>query len=50
MNQRKRCPGCQRPVCQRVLTLRGCKQKNVEPIEGEPLNPYCMHDLFCLNG
>lgn len=42
----KRCPGCTRPVCQRVLTLMGCNNKRVEDITGVPLNPYSMHDLF----
>ncbi len=42
----KRCPGCNRPVCQRILTLKGCKEKPIEEIKGEPLNPYSMHDLF----
>lgn len=42
----KRCPGCMRPVCQRVLTLNGCNQKPAEEITGIPLNEYKMHDLF----
>ncbi len=41
----KRCIGCIRPVCQRVLTLRGCKEKKIEEITGESLNEYKMHDL-----
>ncbi len=44
MAPKKRCEGCLRPVCQRVLTLRGCKEKNIEPIEGESLNDVCMVD------
>jgi len=43
---KKRCPGCMRPVCQRVLTLNGCNEKKVEEITGEPLRPYGIHDLF----
>lgn len=46
MKHLKRCPDCIRPVCQRVLTLRGCKEKSVEEVTGVPLNPYAMHDLF----
>ncbi|MFZ3382533.1 MAG: hypothetical protein WA144_01280 [Candidatus Methanoperedens sp.] len=46
MKKIKRCPDCTRPVCQRVLTLRGCKEKPIEEITGVPLNPYSMHDLF----
>mgnify|MGYP003395559302 CR=1 FL=1 len=42
----KRCPGCIRPVCQRVLTLNGCNEKKVEEITGTSLNEYKMHDLF----
>ncbi len=42
----KRCPGCMRPVCQRKLTLNGCKDKKMQDIIGEPLNPYQMHDLI----
>jgi len=42
----KRCPGCIRPVCQRVLTLNGCNEKKVEEITGESINPYRMHDLI----
>jgi len=46
MRKIKRCPGCIRPVCQRILTLKGCKEKMVEEITGESLNEYCMMDLF----
>ena len=42
----KRCPGCMRPVCQRVLTLRGCNEEKPKEIIGIPLNEYKMHDLF----
>ena len=41
-----RCENCTRPVCQRVLTLCGCKQKSDEEITGKPLNEYKMIDLF----
>ncbi len=46
MNKYKRCPECIRPICQRILTLKGCKEKKVEKIDGIPLNEYSMHDLF----
>lgn len=46
MENIKRCPDCTRPVCQRVLTLRGCKEKPIEEVTGVPMNPYSMHDLF----
>lgn len=41
-----RCPGCIRPVCQRKITLKGCREKKVEDVTGVPLNDYGMHDLF----
>lgn len=37
-----RCKDCIRPVCQKIITLNGCKQKNIEQVEGEPLNGYFM--------
>jgi len=46
MEALKRCLGCLRPVCQRKLTLKGCKQKNIEEVTGDSLNPYQMHDLY----
>jgi len=42
----KRCSDCVRPICQRVLTLRGCKQKSDEEVIGVSLNEYRMHDLY----
>jgi len=45
MKPLKRCPGCIRPVCQRILTLRGCKEKRVEDIFIEPFNEYKMYDF-----
>lgn len=46
MKRIKRCPGCIRPVCQRILSLQGCNEKPVEEVKGELLNEYKMHDLF----
>ncbi len=46
MNNFKRCPECMRPICQRRLTLRGCKEKAIEEMSGIPLNDYTMHNLF----
>ena len=47
----KRCDECKRPVCQRKLTLHGCKYRNAEEISIEKIdelsiNPFEMHELF----
>ena len=47
----KRCPDCIRPICQRQLTLTGCKYRNdqdisKETIERLSINPYEIHNLF----
>lgn len=46
MKPPKRCKGCIRPVCQRVLTLCGCDEKEIEEITGDSLNEIKMHELF----
>jgi len=45
MKPPKRCKGCIRPVCQRTLTLRGCKEKRIEEIFTESFNEYKMYDF-----
>jgi hypothetical protein len=42
----KRCEGCIRPVCMRVLTLIGCNQKKVEDVCIESINEYHMVDYI----
>lgn len=44
MTHIKRCKGCTRPVCQRILTF-DCKDKPPEDILGIPLNEPKMHEL-----
>lgn len=51
MAKRERCFGCIRPICQRQLNLKGCKQRNDQDISKETidnlsLNPYEIHNLF----
>lgn len=51
MAKRERCSGCIRPICQRQLTLDGCKYRNARDISKETidrlsLNSYEIHDLF----
>lgn len=48
----KRCPGCPRPVCQRVLStdnscdrrITGKIPKKLQPLTLEPVNEYRMYD------
>ncbi len=42
----KRCPNCIRPVCQRILTLRGCRKKPLEDIKG---NYFLILSFFRIN-